>query len=111
MSCPSGEQLREFLDERLEDALRDSVEKHVDCCTGCQQRLAELSGASFVVPVRPKPEHQPDDAFLDRLKHGLSGSSAGLRGNSKSLLGPVSPTGPPSLPGYEILHELGRGGM
>ena len=48
MSCPSGEQLREFLDERLEDALRDTIERHTESCAVCQQRLAELPGAAFV---------------------------------------------------------------
>jgi serine/threonine protein kinase len=111
MSCPSGEQLRGFLDERLEDTLRDSIEKHAENCAACQERLAQLSAAAFLVPTRQRPEYEPDDAFLHRLKQGLSGSSASLRVNPKVPLEPVSPIRPPSVPGYDILHEVGRGGM
>ena len=111
MSCPSGEQLRGFLDEQLEDALRESIEKHAESCAACQQRLAEISGAAFAVPPRQKPEHQPDEAFLRRLKQGLSDSSAHLGADSTRSLRPLSPTAPPNVPGYEILHEVGRGGM
>src|SRR5262245_5294084 len=110
MNCPSGEQLRGFLDERLEDALRDSIEKHTESCAACQQRLAELSGAAFVAPARKRPQYEPDEAFLRRLKQG-TGSSAHLGVDSKPLAGRASPAAPPSVPGYEILHELGRGGM
>jgi WD40 repeat protein len=108
MSCPSGEQLREFLEERLEDALRDSIEKHAEGCINCQHRLAELSGPTFAAPAPKLAEHEPDEAFLRRLKQG---SSAHLGLGSTPLAGPVSPAAPPSVPGYEILHELGRGGM
>src|SRR5262245_44433210 len=111
MNCPSGEQLQGFLDEGLEDALRDSIEKHAENCAACQERLAELSGADFVVPRRRWTQHQPDDAFLDRMKQRLSGSSVNLWGDSTPSREPVSPTGPPTVHGYEILHELGRGGM
>jgi len=43
MSCPSREQLVGFLEERLEEALRDSIEKHAENCSACQQCLAQLS--------------------------------------------------------------------
>ena len=71
MSCPSGEQLRGFLDEQLEDVERDTIEKHAESCAACQQRLAELSGAAFVAPARPRPQFEPDEAFLRRIPYKI----------------------------------------
>jgi hypothetical protein len=106
MSCPSREQLQSFLDERLEDALRDSIERHAENCADCQNRLAELSGADFVSPGRRRNQHEPDDAFLNRLKQRLSGSSANLWGDSTPSGELASPTGPPTLHGYEIPNQV-----
>jgi len=106
MSCPSGEQLQGFLDERLEDALRDSIERHAENCAACQGRLAELSGANFVAPRRRWTQHQPDDDFLDRLKQRLSGSSANLWGDSTPSGGLPSPAGPPNPHGDEIPKQV-----
>jgi hypothetical protein len=68
MSCPSGEQLCDFLEETLEEALRDSIEKHAENCSACQERLAQLSEVNFPAPARERPEYAPNEAFLRRLK-------------------------------------------
>src|SRR5262245_25582815 len=107
MNCPSVETLRKLLDERLEDAQRDAIEKHAERCAVCQQRLAELSEASIVLPGRRKLEYEPDEAFLSRLKQETSGSSLRLGTRSTPSTGSVARTVPPSIVGYEILHELG----
>jgi WD40 repeat protein/tetratricopeptide (TPR) repeat protein len=111
MSCPSGEKLRGFLDERLGDIEKDAIEKHAETCAACQQRLAELSVATFVVPPRPSARHEPDEAFLRRLKQGIPASSIHFGSDSTPSPKPVTHNGPPGVAGYEILHELGRGGM
>jgi len=82
MNCPSDEALRDFLEERLEETLRDSIEKHAENCPACQQRLAALSEDNFPVPARERPEHAPKEAFLRRLKQAGPESSENLFGDA-----------------------------
>jgi hypothetical protein len=102
MSCPSHEQLYGFLEERLEESLRDSIEKHVENCSACQQSLAQLSEANFPVPARARPEYAPKEAFLRRLKRTRPETSANLRGDSTPSSELASPAGPPIVHDYEI---------
>ena len=83
MSCPSREQLYGFLEERLEEALRDSIEKHAENCSACQQCLAQLSEANFPLPARERPEYAPKEAFLRRLKKARPETSANLWGTRR----------------------------
>jgi hypothetical protein len=106
MSCPSREQLYGFLEERLEEALRDSIEKHAENCSACQQRLAQLSEADFPLPARERPEYAPNEAFLRRLKQARPETSANLWGDSTPSSGVVSPAGPPTVHGYEIPKQV-----
>jgi hypothetical protein len=106
MSCPSREQLYGFLEERLEEALRDSIEKHAENCSACQQRLAQLSEANFLVPARERPEYAPKEAFLRRLKQARPETSENLWGDSTPSGGLASPAGPPTVHGYEIPKEV-----
>ena len=106
MSCPSREQLYGFLEERLEEALRDSIEKHAENCSACQQRLAQLSEANFPVPARERPEYAPKEAFLRRLKQARPETSANLWGDSTPSGGLASPAGPPTVHGYEIPKQV-----
>jgi formylglycine-generating enzyme required for sulfatase activity/serine/threonine protein kinase len=95
---------------RLDDASAEAVNKHLASCSVCRRRVAELSS----------------DSFLDRLRDARGGaesvapivsSLAGLSilaGNASSPAPPPVSTLPPALanhPDYEVLRELGRGGM
>jgi hypothetical protein len=42
-SCPTSDQLREFLDDELNPPLQEAVGTHVDTCKSCQTRLEELT--------------------------------------------------------------------
>src|SRR5262245_18028243 len=106
MSCSSREQLYGFLEEGLEETLRGSVEKHVENCSACQQRLAQLSEANFPLPVRERPEYAPKEAFLRRLKQARPETSANLWGDSTPSGGLASPAGPPNVHGYETPKQV-----
>jgi hypothetical protein len=106
MSCPSHEQLYGFLEERLDEALRDSIEKHAENCSACQQRLAQLSEANLPVPARERPEYAPEEAFVRRLKQARPETSANLWGGSTPSGELASPAGPPTVHDYEIPKQV-----
>jgi formylglycine-generating enzyme required for sulfatase activity len=92
-SCPSVELLRRSLDpdDLMAESERQRIQEHVDVCTkGCQQ-LIEALLRDNTLPSGPGATEPPKAS-------GASAASA--------------PDGAwPELPGYEILKELGRGGM
>jgi serine/threonine protein kinase len=107
---PTDQTLRSYGLGTLEDALAGSVSKHVADCSTCQSRVAELSSDDFEGPPRNTRE-----------LHEMSGASRSPDGGSASARGPAvaverrpSGTLPPGLaehPDYEVIRELGRGGM
>ncbi len=124
-SCPSGEKLPGLLADALGAAERDALARHVEGCTSCQDQLARLTGTPDTEVWR-RAGHPPQDSgaeeeMLRRLKQmppGLAPTSrepgtrpAGLRPRAGIPPTGTESGGPPPVPGYEILGELGRGGM
>jgi formylglycine-generating enzyme required for sulfatase activity len=84
--------LRRFLTEELAGDAAVAVQEHVDSCPACQQELQRLVGG---VPG-------PLDA-LAAQRETLPPPTAGAA---------ISPAAAPvEVPGYELLEEVGRGGM
>jgi serine/threonine protein kinase len=123
--CPSDKKLAGLLADGLSTAERDALARHVEGCAACQEQLARLTGTPDREPWR-RDEHPPrgsraEEGMMRRLKqmpswlaatgpmqegwpagHTLHGSIGG-----PEALGCERP----AVPGYEILRELGRGGM
>jgi serine/threonine protein kinase len=78
---PSRDQLQRFLAQQLPEAERQSVAGHTSTCARCQETLADL---------------QAEERCLERLKNTPP---------------PTAEMPPPQVPGYEVLEEVGRGGM
>jgi WD40 repeat protein len=115
--CPSPEQLELLLEEALSGPDQDSLAEHVSACAACQDALERLTedgpaSASSLASLSLAGAVQvavgsdvSQTAFLARLK------SLPPPGSAAAADGPAGRPEIPTLPDYEIMQELGRGGM
>jgi serine/threonine protein kinase len=139
VTCPPELVLDDFGLGKLDAASADTVSRHIETCADCRQRVASLSGDSFVGRLRQAGGAQPVEnrrtgvagespanAARSTPRGNLSGSPGredGLTRPSRSADdpalqdGPGSPSfvaAPPELANYaefELIKELGQGGM
>ncbi len=123
-ACPSHDKLRDLLADGLTETESDSIAKHVERCSSCQQNLAGLAGSPDT-DVWRHTAHPEDGSkavvrMLKSLKQMPTLLGQTMRAGASSL--PEQPTARapqtmvvggelPTVPGYEIVGELGRGGM
>jgi len=112
--CPSVEDLERLLAEQLPEAECRAVAQHVEGCAGCREALARLTddAGDDLSSAGPLAESPP--AFLDEL--ALRPPPA-LDTPAPAIDTPGPPGATPArdvwprVPGYEVLEELGRGGV
>jgi serine/threonine protein kinase len=115
--CPSDEQLSDLLADTLITTERDTLARHVEACVSCQDKLARLAGA--VAPESWRRAEQPDrgteaeERIVQRLKwmRPPSGDADPEHVPRPTDHSPHTRDPVPAVPGYEMLGELGRGGM
>jgi serine/threonine protein kinase len=104
---PTDQTLHAYGLGKLEDILFDTVNQHLDACPECRRRVAELSSDSFLHRLRDAQGRDDPSSPVGSATEGRSGAS--------SMAAPASGTGlAPDLarhPDYDIIRELGRGGM
>ncbi len=95
---------------KLEDLLADAVNKHLESCPDCRRRVAELTSDSFLGGLR-EAQGGADSAAPDfSVSTGLSMDDGGASTEAADSAHTLPP-GLANHPDYEILRELGRGGM
>ncbi|SIO25127.1 Serine/threonine protein kinase [Singulisphaera sp. GP187] len=119
--CPEGERFVLLLQERLDSAEQAFIVGHVETCPHCQDYLEALTAGGFT-PFETEKQESRREPFaanaggdgppaLGRRRPDWPSLPAGARrsplhGFSRSAGSPW-----PSVPDFEILEELGRGGM
>jgi serine/threonine protein kinase len=124
-SCPTTEHLHGLLAETLSRVERNTTARHIDDCAACQERLAVLTRTPDTEvwrrAVQPHRDSGNEQQLLRRLKQmpsrlttSVPGPVVGPNGLSSHADAPrklATSSERPDVPGYEILGELGRGGM
>ena len=122
--CPTLDQLQNLLADRLPQADEAAIETHVETCSACQRELERLAASEALPQVadlssEPRPNGDLRKRVLE-LQDTVRRRAATLHGDV-SMAGGPSAGGPsrdangrsilPSIAGYEVLDEIGRGGM
>lgn len=115
-TCPSRETLQRLLDENSPDGDLRDVETHVQSCAGCQGVLAHLIPTRTSTPLpdnwdgqgRARPGPRGGKNTVTRYPGAdVSTDAANTAAEEAAARGPVLAT----LGDYELLEEIGRGGM
>ncbi len=106
---PTDQALRDFSLGKLGDEAADSVNSHLEECSECQQRVASMSSDSFLSRLRnARGQHDESPPLMSdaTTRRPTVGDPSRPKVQTDTL--------PPDLadhPDYQILRELGRGGM
>src|SRR5262245_24227549 len=103
--CPTAEELAAFGVGRLPDGALEAVAAHLEGCAACRALLSALDG-------RPDPlEQELRRPLPPGLLSGGGGTPEPTAGDTAGYPAARTVDGLPAVPGYEVLDELGRGGM
>ncbi|MCA9261265.1 MAG: serine/threonine protein kinase, partial [Planctomycetales bacterium] len=127
-SCIADEQLRRFLMGDLAEPARADIDAHIEVCTDCERRLAELADSPldltsesaagrFVTPGAPADASRTSlsDAFIQRMAERIAQlaerDDVSPRPIAAGSAGTPPAWNPSCLGDYQILYEIARGGM
>jgi serine/threonine protein kinase len=113
-ACPSPAGLSDFALDKLDAPSADRIRRHLAACTDCSQKVADVSGDAF---TERAVDAQPnlDRTFVDRDAGGLETTIDAPRPlrvfGSKPRSSVKTQPELADHPDYEIIKELGHGGM
>jgi WD40 repeat protein len=105
--CPTPAELEQLLEEELSDSRQRAVSAHVGACARCRAALERMTEQTCRLGGRHPPPPESADV-LDRLKQAPPSTALFGGGTLNRAAGGERP---PAVDGYEVLGELGRGGM
>ncbi len=108
MNHPAPEILRALIAGQLDSAAADAAFAHLESCPACREAAAALSGDSFLRRLRAA---RPTGSTMPEARG--AGDTQGSKAET-----PTASYAPPGVmpelrehPQYEVVRELGRGGM
>jgi WD40 repeat protein/serine/threonine protein kinase len=132
-ACASRELLERFLSDDLGASLSDELAAHIEECAGCEHLLHQLTSdapglfRAFAVRRCVDLGQEPAPDVLKRLRNCVMATDSlppfvsrrerdqgeTVSGQEEAFRRALNETAPPraTVPGYEILSELSRGGM
>src|SRR5262245_45273913 len=124
-SCFSNETFNNLLAGALGAARMNAIAEHVEACNACQKRLARLTGIDgrdvWRHAFHPTGRSTAEEEIMQRLKKMPPSSMSTVvlqaPNSAQPSAGAVSSRSAadqhewPMVPGYQIVGELGRGGM
>ncbi|MEZ6046449.1 MAG: protein kinase [Planctomycetaceae bacterium] len=114
---PTKEMLVSYGLGKLDDTSTERVEKHLENCNACLQVVSDQSSDSFLLKLQQV--QKPLDAANRKTHTGMDSTSIEKQ-PAAELIAPVSPEFKTTniisadlvnIPNYEVIQELGRGGM
>ena len=106
---PTEETLKAFGLGKLEDILSNAVHQHLEGCSPCRSRVSEISADPFLIRIRQaQKEGQAARSEESLPSYGVTKTVGKPQGPPPAE---TLPTGFADHPDYQILRELGRGGM
>ncbi len=119
--CPTAKELEQLLDEQLNDDRHEELADHVGSCLPCQATLERLTESTVSVRSVSLSSCRQCEGDAPALPESASSFLAHLMTSpprlpsemplAGSLEGKASLPEPPVVNGYELLGEIGRGGM